>query len=461
MTGRVLIAGSGVAAVEAVLALRELAGRGFDIDVLAPSHALEHRPASVAAPFGLGAPPPLDLHELARRYAVKLVEGRLVRVDVDDRRAILVGGRGRRFDYLLVTVGATPVEAIAGALTFRGPADVPAVEWILDEIRRGHRRQVVVVVPSETSWTLPAYELAILAAGAISNVPEATVTLVTPEREPLWIFGEAAGSALRDVLSERRVELRTEARVEHITDDVVWLDSGDAVIADTVLSLPRLVGPRISGLPCDIDGFIPTDAHGYVMGAPYVLAAGDATTFPIKQGGLATQQADAAAATIAHAFGAAVEPRPFAPVLRGLLLTGGAPLYLRAELDTGGARRATGHRRLAGEASSRGLWWPPGKVAGRYLAPYLATARPVSLGAEPLLDRVPSGSKADVADHHAALDLALLLADEDAAAGDLHQALHALDAAAALAGGVLPAAYAERRERWLAELRSPREPAST
>jgi sulfide:quinone oxidoreductase len=107
------------------------------------------------------------------------------------------------------------------------------------------------------------------------------------------------------------------------------------------------------------------------------------------------------------------------------------------------------------------LWWPPGKVAGRYLAPYLATARPVSLGAEPLLDRVPSGSKADVADHHAALDLALLLADEDAAAGDLHQALHALDAAAALAGGVLPAAYAERRERWLAELRSPREPAST
>ena len=190
------------------------------------------------------------------------------------------------------------------------------------------------------------------------------------------------------------------------------------------------------------------------MGARGVLAAGDATSFPVKQGGLATQQADAAAATIADELGAPVEPVPFAPVLRGLLLTGGAPLYLRAELDSGGRR--TGEvrsRRLAGQVSTRALWWPPGKVAGRYLAPYLATARPVSLGDEPLSDRVPTASGgADAAGHEAALDLALLLADEDAAAGDFAQALHALDAAAALSGGVLPAAYAERRERWLSRL---------
>jgi sulfide:quinone oxidoreductase len=385
---------------------------------------------------------------------VGLVEGRLVRVDVEDREAIVVGGRAYRFDHLLVAVGARPVEAIPGTLTFRGPADVPAVEWVLAEVARGHRREIVVAVPPRTTWTLPAYELAIMAAAATSAVPEATVTLVTPEREPLWIFGEAAGAALRELLSERGVELRTQTRVAHLTDDVLWLESGRALIADTVISLPFLEGPRISGLPCNEEGFIPTDAHGYVTGAPHVLAAGDATTFPVKQGGLATQQADAAAATIANALGAAVEPRPFAPVLRGLLLTGGAPLYLRAELDPQGVRRATGHRRLASEASSHALWWPPNKVAGRYLAPYLATARPVSLGAEPLLDRVPSGSNAESAEHHAALDLTLLLADEDAAAGDLPQALHALDAAAALAGGVLPTVYAERRERWLSELQS-------
>jgi sulfide:quinone oxidoreductase len=454
MTPRVLIAGSGVAAVEAVLALRALAGRGFEIDLLAPSHALEHRPASVAAPFGLGAPPPLDLHDLARRYAVTLVEGELASVDPGAHTAHLAAGGDRRYDHLLIAVGAHPVSALPGSLVFRGPTDVPAVEWALAEVARGHRRQIVVAVPPGASWPLPAYELAIMARLETRTRPDATVTLVTPEREPLWIFGEAAGTSLRTLFAQRDIALRTEARAARVTDGVLWLEAGDAVVADTVVSLPRLVGPGIAGLPTDDEGFLPTDAHGYVMGAEGVLAAGDATTFRVKQGGLATQQADAAAATIAHALGAPVEPRPFRPVLRGLLLTGGAPLYLRAELDSAGASRPGGtrHRQLAGEVSSRALWWPPGKVAGRYLAPYLSTARPVALGDEPLVDRVATAPARDRAEHDAALDLTLLLADEDAAAGDLPQALHALDAAAALAGGVLPAAYAERRERWLAEL---------
>ena len=103
--------------------------------------------------------------------------------------------------------------------------------------------------------------------------------------------------------------------------------------------------------------------------------------------------------------------------------------------------------------STRALWWPPAKVAGRYLAPYLSTARPVALGDEPLRDRV-AGVPAAVSEHDAALELALLVADEDAAAGDLTQALHALDAATALSGGVLPADYAARRARWQKELRT-------
>jgi sulfide:quinone oxidoreductase len=454
MTHRVVIAGAGVAAVEAVLALRELAGPRVEIDLVAPAHALEQRAASVAAPFGFGAPAPLDLHDLANRYRVGLSEGELVGVDVEARRARLGSGDEREYDHLLIAVGATPEPAIQGALTFSGPEDVPMMDWVLAEIARQHRRQVVIVVPSAVTWTLPAYELAIMTAAAVSGVAEATVTLVTPEREPLWMFGEAAGAAMRELLASRDIAVRAGARAVHVTDDVLWFDSDTAMIADTVISLPRLIGPAINGLPSDGDGFLPTDAHGYVNGVPGVLAAGDVTTFPVKQGGLASQQADAAAATIAHELGALAEPRPFVPVLRGLLLTGGAPLYLRAELDAAGAPRSetTRARRLAGAVSSRALWWPPGKIAGRYLAPYLSTARPVALGKEPLVDRVALPASAGAHDHEAALDLALLLADEDAAAGDFAQAVHALDAAATLAGGVLPAPYDERRERWLAAL---------
>src|SRR5690242_11997196 len=99
---RVLIAGSGVAAVEAVLALRHMAGRRPDIALLAPAHALEHRPASVAAPFGLAAPSPLDLQELARRYDVELVKGELAAVDVAARTATLAAGDTCAYDRLLV-----------------------------------------------------------------------------------------------------------------------------------------------------------------------------------------------------------------------------------------------------------------------------------------------------------------------------------------------------------------------
>ena len=179
MTHRVLIAGSGVAAVEAVLALRHLAGRGFDIELLAPAHALEHKPASVATPFGLGAPAPLDLRRLAERYGVALVEGELAGVDVDHRRARLATGDERAYDHLLVAVGAQTELALAGSLTFRGPADVPMVEGVFEEVARGHRRQLVVVVPPGATWALPAYELAIMAAAETRGVPEVTVTLVT------------------------------------------------------------------------------------------------------------------------------------------------------------------------------------------------------------------------------------------------------------------------------------------
>ena len=62
-----------------------------------------------------------------------------------------------------------------------------------------------------------------------------------------------------------------------------------------MIALPSLSGQRIDGVPQTRDGFVPVDRHGRVDGLPDVYAAGDITRFPVKQGGLAAQQADAAA----------------------------------------------------------------------------------------------------------------------------------------------------------------------
>ena len=83
------------------------------------------------------------------------------------------------------------------------------------------------------------------------------------------------------------------------------------VAAERVVSLPRLEGLRILGIPQDDDGFIGTDLSGRVRGLEDVYAAGDITDYPVKQGGIATQQADAVAATIQ------LEPAPrCSPTLR-------------------------------------------------------------------------------------------------------------------------------------------------
>jgi sulfide:quinone oxidoreductase len=147
-----------------------------------------------------------------------------------------------------------------------------------------------------------------------------------------------------------------------------WLDISPGrrrLAVDRIVTEPRLIGPRLRGIPAGHDGFIQTDAHGRLLGLDGVFAAGDATAFPIKQGGLAAQQADAVAEVIAASVGAEIDPQPFRPILRGLLLTGGPARYLRSDISGEAGDDST--------ISSTTLWWPPDKIAGRYLAPYLSS----------------------------------------------------------------------------------------
>ena len=117
-------------------------------------------------------------------------------------------------------------------------------------------------------------------------------------------------------------------------------------------------GPRIDGLPADANGFIPVDDHGRVKGTEDVYAAGDGTNFPIKQGGLGTQQADAVAPHIAHRLGASVEPEPFRPVLRGKLLTGQESLSMKADVAGGGGEGVAPRITCGGHPtrSARATW---------------------------------------------------------------------------------------------------------
>ena len=75
-------------------------------------------------------------------------------------------------------------------------------------------------------------------------------------------------------------------------------------------------------MPHDIEGFTAVDDWGRVQDLADVYAVGDMTSRPLKQGGLAAQQADVAASAIAASAGAPVAVQPYRPVLSAMLLGG-------------------------------------------------------------------------------------------------------------------------------------------
>jgi sulfide:quinone oxidoreductase len=372
---RVLIVGGGVAGLETLLGLRALARDRVSVELLSPKPTMVDRPSSVRAPFGLGRPARLDVAAIAAECGAHFIAGALAEVNAKRHEVTTSDRDTLSYDALVVAVGATPHDSLAGARTFRGMPDVEGFRALLRWVRLGRVQRIVFAVPTGTSWTLPLYELALSTAGRLRAIGVATAELVltTPESRPLELFGRNASAEVEALLESAGIDLITQSHPAAIEGDELVLVPDRRVRADRVVTLPRLSGPAIPGLPHDPDGFLQTDVLGRVRGTEDVYAAGDGTAFPIKQGGLAAQQADAVVESLAARAGVPIKPQPFRPVLRGLLLVGRAQRFLRSPI-AGGLGDVSEVERVP-------LWWPPSKVAARHLDAYLAIAH-----GEPVLE---------------------------------------------------------------------------
>ena len=269
----------------------------------------------------------------------------------------------------MICVGSKPRAAFGHADTLRTSGEPIDIDALLRQAAEHASRRLALLLPPRGSWPLPIYEFALLAARRANDLGlDVQLTVVTPESAPLIVFGPDPSKAVAELLDARRIEVIAGRRAEETTDGQIRLVPGNEQLeAGSAVALPALQGPAIAGLPADEHGFIQIDEHCRVRGHEAVYAAGDGTNFPIKHGGLGTEQADAAAESIAAAAGADVEPQPFRPVIRGKLIAGEESVSLEAPLSGGAG---------AGRTSLDYLWWPPHKVAGRYLAPYLAGTTP-------------------------------------------------------------------------------------
>lgn len=380
MKSRVLIAGGGVASLEAALALRDLAGERTSVTIFSPRPDFVYRPYAVGEPYGAARMGRYDLSEIAPLCGAEFQPDSIVSVDPGARLVTTYDGDAFVYDYLVLAQGAKLLWPVPGAATFWGIADEHDVERVLARALSGESRRVAFTMPGTESWPLPMYELALLADAELKKrgLGHVKLTIVTPEDAPLQVFGRRASELAAGLLAERRIEVVTQTHPVRFEEGRLETVPSRSLEFDSVVSLPRLEGRRIRGVPHDPEGFVRVDDHCRVLDRDRVFAAGDVTNFPVKQGGIATQQADVIAEAIAADLGVDLDPQPFDPVLRGVLWTGEEPCYLEGWLG-GGHGESSSFTAEAPWGSSEG------KIVARYLTPFIA-----QLGAQP--ERVASSS---------------------------------------------------------------------
>jgi sulfide:quinone oxidoreductase len=360
---KVLIAGAGLGGIEAALALDDLAGDLVDVELCDTRSEFVFRPFVMAEPYGAVRSFRYELESLARRCGATFRPGTVDTVDAERRRLVFEDGERIAYDHLIVATGSRMQWAVPGAVTFWG-ANEGQVSEVIAGLRGGRLRRFVLTMPAGYSWALPLYEMALFAVTELEKAGngQTRVTVVTPEDMPLEVFGQRAAVKVDALLRERGIEVITAAHPMKFEEGRLRVAPARVVDADAVISMPRFEGRSPDGVPHDGEGFVGVDEHGGVVGLERVYAIGDVTTFPVKQGALATQQADTVAEAVAAAAGAAVEPKPFDPVLRGVLFTGDQPRYLYCRPTGGHGETSSFSERPDGPLRE-------GKLTARYLSP--------------------------------------------------------------------------------------------
>jgi sulfide:quinone oxidoreductase len=345
----VVIVGGGIAALELVLALRQLAGDHLRMTLVAAQPDFVLRPMLVAEALGRRAPERRPLSKIADDLGVRLVQAAVTSVDTERRRVVLRSGDTLPYDSLVLAHGTRTIPAYDGVIELGGTVQSQEIRSLRDEIGAGQVRSVAFVAPTRTGWLLPLYEAALMTANSGHSI---RVTLVTREAQPLEMFGAEASATVAAALETAGIEF-IGAQIVTVADGTVQLTRHPlgSLSVDRIVALPLVRGLRVPGIPTTgLFGLIGVDVYGRVKGLTDVYAAGDATDYPVKQGDIACQQADAVASAIASRHGGATPASPFQPVLRATLLTGT------------GASIALGPGAGADEL---------GKLPGRYLARYL------------------------------------------------------------------------------------------
>jgi sulfide:quinone oxidoreductase len=352
--------------VEGLLRLRRIVGDAFEITLIAPADELRYRPVAVQEPFSRPGMRRYPLRRIAQHTDAEWVQDGLEWLDPDEQVVHTAEGRSHPYDALLVAVGARITTPYQHVTVFDDARPDETYHGLVQDVEGGYTRSVALLLPEGPAWPLPVYELALMTAERAwsMNMEDLGIHLITPEPAPLAAFGAEASSAVAELLRNSRIDVHTGSLAEvPESRQLVVRPSDTKLEPGRIVAMPRIAGPQIRDLPTAEDGFIPIDDRCHVDGmGERVFAAGDAVSFPVKQGGLGAQMADIGAEGIAALAGADIEPTPLRPVIRGVLYTGREPLFLTARYANG---------EVESEVSREQAWPAEEKIVAEELGPFL------------------------------------------------------------------------------------------
>ena len=202
----VLIAGGGVAALEAALALRDLAGERIDATLIAPEEDFVDRPMRVGEPFGGSRARRYPLEPIARDIGVKLKRDAIEWLDPNQPVVHTEGGMQISYDALLLALGARLHPRFRHALTLDDRRLDEQLHGLIQDVEAGYARKLAFLAPTRIPWPLVLYELALTTAQRAWDMNgDVSITLITPEDAPLAIFGSAVSEAVGRLLTDHGI----------------------------------------------------------------------------------------------------------------------------------------------------------------------------------------------------------------------------------------------------------------
>ena len=321
--GHVIIVGGGVAGLEALLALQALAGDRVDLTLVSQHDWFVDRPVTVAEPFGLASAARHSVPDIVAERGARFVGATVVAVHADAHRVSCADGTELSFDTLILAPGARLSAPVADAIAFGLEGSGRAIGEMLDRLRSGEARSVAFVAPSTTGWLLPLYELALMTARELARSNVEGVAAAPPQ---------PGGSASGAVRRRRAARAPAACWPRRGSSSSARPRTGSAA-ADYVVTLPLLRGPELAGVPTTPpDGFIAVDEHGQVKDSPTCTPPATGSTFRSSRVGSRRSRRMPWPSTSPPRMERASSPMPFRPVLRGMLFTGEAPLYMRSDV---------------------------------------------------------------------------------------------------------------------------------